>query len=100
VGSLLILFTIKKVHYISDGNLVHKYPDKSQTINPLSFTSFVVEEEDLRGGVGANFLVLLEVIQEVYSPVFEAVMISTAQNQDISFVSAGRVIHFLRSSSQ
>lgn len=92
---------IKKVYYYdSDGNLVHKYLDGTEIINPLSSTSFVVEEEDLRGGVGANFLILWEAEQQVTKPVFEAVMISTAQNQGISFVSAGRVIHSLDSASQ
>ena len=94
-------FTLKKVYYYdSDGNLVYKYLDEPQTINPLSSTSFVVEEEDLRGGVGANFLVLWEASQQVTKPVFEAVMISTAQNQGISFVSVGRVINSLDSASE
>lgn len=84
---------IKKVYYYdSDGKLVHKYLDDPQTIGPLSSTSFVIEEEDLRGGVGANYLVLWEAKQPVNQPIFEAVMISTAQNQGISFVSVGRVI--------
>lgn len=93
--------TIKKVNYFdSDGNLIHRYLDTPKTIGPLSSTSFVVEEEDLRGGVGANYLVLWEAEQTVTKPVFEAVMISTAQNQGISFVSVGRVIHSLHSPSQ
>ena len=87
---------VKKVYYYdSDGNLVHKYLDSTQVIAPLSSTSFVVEEEDLRGGVGANYLVLWEAGQTVNQPVFEAVMISTAQNQGVSFVSEGRVINNL-----
>ncbi len=87
---------IKKVYYYdSDGNLVHRYLDEPQKIDPLSSTSFVVEEKDLRGGVGANYLVLWEAEQNVNQPVFEAVMISTAQNQGVSFVSVGRTIHSL-----
>jgi hypothetical protein len=93
--------TIKKVYYYdSEGNLVHKYLDNPQTIDPLSSTSFVVEEEDLRGGVGANFLILWEAKQNVNQPVFEAVMISTAQNQGVSFVSVGRVIDSLIQTSK
>lgn len=85
--------TIKKVYYYdSNGNLVHRYLDEPQTIDPLSSTSFVIEEKDLRGGVGASYLVLWEAEQSVNQPVFEAVMISTAQNQGVSFVSTGRVI--------
>ncbi|MDR8390048.1 DUF3124 domain-containing protein [Aliifodinibius sp. S!AR15-10] len=92
---------IKKVYYYdSDGNLVHRYLDEPQTIDPLSSTSFVIEEEDLRGGVGANYLVLWEAEHNVNQPIFEAVMISTAQNQGISFVSVGRIIDALSRTSE
>jgi len=93
--------TIKKVYYYdSSGKLVHKYLDSPRIIDPLSSTSFVVEEEDLRGGVGASFLVLWEAKNNVNKPVFEAVMISTAQNQGLSFVSEGRVVNSLNATSQ
>lgn len=93
--------SIKKIYYYdSDGNLVHKYLEEPKNLKPLSSTSYVIEEEDLRGGVGANYLVLWEAEQMVNKPVIEAVMISTAQNQGISFVSEGRVIHTLNSNSQ
>lgn len=93
--------SIKKVYYYdSDGNLVHRYLDEQKKLKPLSSTSYVIEEEDLRGGVGANYLVLWEAQQMVNKPVIEAVMISTAQNQGISFVSEGRVIHTFNSTSQ
>jgi len=54
-----------------------------------------VEEEDLRGGVGANFLVLWESGKSVKFPIIEAVMISTSQQQGISFISKGRTIDSL-----
>ncbi|MDX1618580.1 MAG: DUF3124 domain-containing protein [Balneolaceae bacterium] len=85
--------SLKKVYYYdSNGELVHKFLDTPQSIRPLASTSFVVEEEDLRGGVGANFLVLWESEQRINQPVIEAVMISTSQQQGISFVSEGRVL--------
>lgn len=67
---------------------------------PLSSISYVVEEEDLRGGVGANFLVLWESEHPVSKPVIEAVMISTSQQQGISFVSEGRILHELDRTTQ
>jgi len=82
------------------GKLVHKYLDDPRTVNPLSLTSFVIEEEDLRGGVGANYLVLWEATRNVNKPIFEAVMISTFQQQGISFISEGRAVHTLDSTSQ
>jgi hypothetical protein len=51
-----------------------------------------VEERDLRGGVGANFIVQWRSDQPVTPPVVEAIMISTSQQQGISFLSTGRVV--------
>lgn len=98
---LVSSITIEKVYYYdSDGNLVHRYLDNPKQLSSLSSTSFVVEEEDLRGGVGANFLVLWEADKTVTNPVIEAVMISTSQQQGISFVSEGRVINSLDRASE
>lgn len=82
----------KVMYYDSQGEPVKDYLDSSREIAPLASTSFVVEENDLRGGVGANFIVEWKAEQEIYPPVVEAVMISTTQQQGISFVSAGRVL--------
>lgn len=81
---------LKVYYYDSQGNLVERFLDGPLTLGPLSSTSYVVEEEDLRGGVGANFLVLWEATQPVNRPVIEAVMISTSQQQGISLISPGR----------
>ena len=88
--------TLKKVYYYdSEGDLVQKFLDEATSVLPLSSLSFVVEEEDLRGGVGANFLVLWESTTPISKPIVEAVMISTTQQQGISFISTGRTIHSL-----
>ncbi len=83
------------LYYDSQGNVVKNYLEESLKIKPLASTSFVVEEDDLRGGVGANFIVSWESESPIYPPVVEAVMISTSQQQGISFVSRGRVLENL-----
>jgi hypothetical protein len=86
-------FTIDKVaYYDSKGNLIQQYVDSTEQIKPLASTSYVIEEADLRGGVGANFLVRWYSQKPVYPPVIEAVNISTTQQQGISFLSVGRVL--------
>jgi len=86
-------FTLSKVlYYDSQGELVKDYLEEPMNINPLASTSFVVNENDLRGGVGANFIVVWESANPVYPPVIEAVMISTSMQQGISFISVGRVL--------
>lgn len=86
-------FTLSKVNYYdSKGTLVQQYIESDIKIAPLASTSYVIEERDLRGGVGANFLVSWESEQSVIPPVIEAVNISTSNQQGISFLSVGRVI--------
>ncbi len=86
-------FTITEVaYYDSKGNLIQQYLDSTEQIRPLASTSFVIEEEDLRGGVGANFLVRWHSQEPIYPPAIEAVNISTSQQQGISFLSVGRVL--------
>lgn len=82
----------KVLYYDSQGNIVKNYLEEPMAISSLASTSFVVEENDLRGGVGANFIVEWKSEAPVFPPVVEAVMISTSQQQGISFVSVGRVI--------
>lgn len=86
-------FTITEVaYYDSKGNLIQQYVDSVEVIPPMASTSYVIEEADLRGGVGANFLVRWHSKEVIYPPVIEAVNITTSQQQGISFLSVGRVL--------
>lgn len=90
---------IEVLYFDSQGNFVKNYLEEPLKIEPLASTSFVVEEDDLRGGVGANFIVSWKSENPIYPPVVEAVMISTSQQQGISFVSRGRVLENLNPES-
>lgn len=79
-------------YYDSQGQLAQRYLEKPQQIPPLASTSFVVAEEDKRGGVGANFVVIWRAERSVTAPVVEAVMISARSTQGISFTSPARVL--------
>ena len=79
-------------YYDTNGALIREYVNESLRLAPMASTDFVVAEDDTSGGVGANFIVEWGASTEVTAPVVEAVMISTASQQGISFVSAGRVI--------
>ena len=79
-------------YYGTDGAQVREYISEPLRLAPMASTDFVVAEDDTSGGAGANFIVEWSASVEVTEPVVEAVMISTASQQGISFVSAGRVI--------
>lgn len=76
-------------YYDSAGRLVRRYGEGTVVLPPLSSRAYVVAEQDRTGGVGANFLVDWEAGEPVSPPLIEAVMISTASSQGISFVTRG-----------
>jgi hypothetical protein len=84
---------LESVRYVgSAGQAIRSYVDAAQTLEPLATASFVVAESDRAGGVGASFLVEWTGDGAPVPPVVQAVMISTAGQQGISFVTDGRVI--------
>lgn len=80
------------LYYDSDGNLVRSYLTEPLHLGAMASTAFVVDEDDRTGGVGANFIVAWSSEAQPTPPVVEAVMISAASAQGISFVSVGRVL--------
>lgn len=74
------------------GKLVKQYLDRPIQLSALASTDFVIDRSDTSGGLGANFIVEWIAEKEVSEPVTEAILISTAFQQGISFVSPGRVI--------
>jgi hypothetical protein len=79
-------------YYNTEGKLVRKYLEQPVEIGPLAATSFIVDQEDNSGGLGASFLVEWVTQKEVSTPVIEAIMINASGNQGISLLSPGRVI--------
>lgn len=78
--------------YDTDGQLVREYIDEPIEISPLATTGFLVEEADVTGGWGSNFIVEWVAEVPVHEPIVEAIMVSTRGTQGISMISLGRVI--------
>lgn len=92
--------TISAVRYNdSSGRLVRQYLEAPLQLTPLASKPFVVEEQDKAGGVGANFIVEWQAETAVSAPLIEAVMISTASTQGLSFVTRGQVVRPLGNNS-
>jgi hypothetical protein len=87
----LSLSTIE--YYDSNGRRVREYVDTTRTLGPLASTYVVVEQDDVRGGVGANFLVRWHASRPIHPPVVETVMITSEATQGISFRSTARVLY-------
>ncbi len=87
----IVLSTID--YYDSSGDYVRAYLDTARVLGPLASTHVVVEVDDIRGGVGANFIVRWHADAPIHPPVVETVMITTQSTQGISFRSPARVLH-------
>jgi hypothetical protein len=79
----------------SAGKLVRQYLDRPIQLSALASTNFVIDGSDTSGGLGASFIVEWVAQTEVSEPVVEAVLISSAFHQGISWISPGRAIESL-----
>lgn len=79
-------------YYDTSGKLVRRYLGKPLAVGPLASTYVHIEEKDVSGGFGANFIVRWEADRVINAPIIECVMIGATSGQGISFVSPGQEI--------
>ena len=94
----IVLTSVRYVDH--DGVVVREDLKRPIRLGPLAAAEFFVTESDSSGGVSASFLVDWVAEQAVSDPLVEAVMISTASGQGLSFTSRGRVIADRRPADQ
>lgn len=77
-------------YYNSAGKIIHSYiRDKKIYLQPMETYNLGIMESDVRGGIGANFIVKWHSTSKSNRPVIETIMISTRGQQGISFTSRG-----------
>jgi hypothetical protein len=79
-------------YYDTEGTVVKEYVEQPLPLAPLATTEIIVEEQDTRGGSGANFIVEWSAREVVTEPIVEAVMVNSSLSLGLAFVSPGRVI--------
>lgn len=79
-------------YFDTNGKLIRRYLEKPFALGPLASTYIHIEEEDVSGGFGANFIVRWVGDKAVNIPIIECVMIGARSGQGISFVSPGQEI--------
>lgn len=77
-------------YYDTSGDLIRAYLKHPIYIAPMETVEIIIDEIDATGGSGANFMFDWTIKADLHEPFFEAVMISTAGSQGLSFVTAGR----------
>ncbi len=81
---------IRKIEYFNTkGKPVDKLVDGLFALMPMSTASFVIEQRDMRGGAGANFIVEWAAEANVIQPLIEAIMAGYEGTKALSFSSRG-----------
>jgi Protein of unknown function (DUF3124) len=84
---------VRKVDYHNaKGELVRANAQEPRVLPPLATVEFVIKASDRSGGISAGFIVEWESEHLCVPPAVEAVMISTASTQGISFSSQARIV--------
>jgi hypothetical protein len=84
---------IKRIEYYdTNGKLIKKYIGKPFSLGKMSTKDFVIAENELEGGTGANFLIEWEAKQKVSTPIIEAIMIGNLGTKGFSFSSRGKEV--------
>ena len=73
-------------YYDTKGKLVQRYLDKSIGLAPYETVEIVVESDNTAGGTGDNFVIDWFAPNGAHSPLIQGVMISTAGQQGLSFL--------------
>ncbi|MDO6760699.1 DUF3124 domain-containing protein [Tamlana sp. 2_MG-2023] len=72
-------------YYHTHDELVRTYFDKIIFLAPLETAEIIIDEVDISGGVGSNFIFDWKIPQDCSEPLFDGVMNSTVGQQGLSF---------------
>ncbi len=85
-------FILSARYYDSYGKVLYSYIDSTLLLSPLESIELVVEEEENKGGAGANFIIEWGATKYTDQLLIQSVMISTYGQQGVSFLSEAKVI--------
>jgi hypothetical protein len=87
------VFVEKATYFDTKGHAIRTYFDRAIFIAPMETVEIVIDELDIEGGTGANFLFEWKIRPNSAEPLFEGVMISTSGQQGLSFTTQGHTIN-------
>lgn len=79
-------------YYDTGGRLLREYFAAPRVLPALGTLELFVERDDLRGGSGANFLIVWQSEQPANPPIVEAVHADISGNRTLSFITSARPI--------
>ena len=79
------IYLTKAAYYDTHGTLLKTYFDRPIYLAPLETTEIIIDEVDVEGGTGSNFIFEWSIPNNCPEPFFEGVMNSTMGKQGLSF---------------
>lgn len=79
------VYILKANYYDTHGKIVNKYIKKPIYLAPLETIEIIIDEIDVSGGTGSNFVFEWSIPENCQLPLFEGVMSSTKGQQGLSF---------------
>ncbi|MTE27349.1 MULTISPECIES: DUF3124 domain-containing protein [Winogradskyella] len=87
------IYVLKSDYYNTHGELIKHYVDKPVYLLPMETLEIVIDEADVSGGTGANFIFDWATPKGTPEPIFEGLMSSTAGTQGLSFTTHAKRIN-------
>jgi len=76
-------------YYDTDGHLVENYIDQTVYLRPFETVEIIIDEEDITGGTGSNFLFEWYTPEDSPEPLFEGIFSSNNFQLGLSFTTQG-----------
>ncbi|NJB69803.1 hypothetical protein GGR42_000265 [Saonia flava] len=86
------IYIVKAEYYDTHGKSVTNYFDHPIFLAPMETTEIVIDEIDISGGTGSNFIFEWKTPKDCPEPLFEGIMNSTMGQQGLSFATQGKRI--------
>ncbi len=86
------IYILKADYYHTKGHLVRNYIKQPIYLAPLETVEIIIDEADIEGGTGSNFIFDWNIPKSSPEPLFEGIMSSTMSQQGLSFTTQGKRI--------
>ena len=86
------IYLLKAEYFDTHGKSVRKYFDSPIFLAPMETPEIIIDEHDVSGGTGSNFILEWKIPKNCPEPLFEGIMTSTMGQQGLSFTTQAKRI--------
>ncbi|AQS93031.1 hypothetical protein BXQ17_02615 [Polaribacter sp. BM10] len=86
------IYILSAKYYDTHGKTIRTYFDYPIYLAPMETTEIIIDEIDITGGTGSNFLFEWKLPKHSSEPLFEGIMTSTMGQQGLSFTTQAKRI--------